>query len=63
MNQLGESIKLQYQSLARAHGQFCSLLPKELRKQINREREDVGVVVLACNGVEGLQVAQLEGRW
>ena len=38
-----------------------SLLAKELHHQIDRQREDICVVVLGRDGVEGLQVAQLEG--
>ena len=35
------------------------LLAKEAHEQINRQREDIGVVVLCRNGVQCLQVAQL----
>lgn len=38
-------------------------LSKELGYQINWQREHVGVIILACNGVEGLQVSQLKGSW
>ena len=36
------------------------LLSKEFHEQIDGQGEDVGVVVLCRDGVEGLQVAQLE---
>lgn len=37
-------------------------LPHEVRNDVHGQREDDGGVLLCCDGVESLQVAQLQGR-
>lgn len=51
-----------HHSTAHKEGSWGGSLPHEVRHDVHGQWEDDGGVLLCCDGVESLQVAQLQGR-